>query len=170
MPIWPFGRSRAEEDAEKLLQAVIAASRQPAFFGEGKVPDTLEGRFELVVLHAGLALIRLRDEPGADPLAQAFTDKLFRYFDSGLREAGVSDTAVPRRMRRLAGSFYGRLAAYAEALQTPVELERALARNMWRAETHPYAAALAAYAGRAAAAQAEAPFAALFEPAGWPPR
>lgn len=170
MGIWPFRRSRAAQDAEKLLDAVIAASRRRGFFGEGRVPDALEGRFELVAVHASLVLVRLTAEPGAEPLAQAFTDKLFRYFDSGLREAGVGDTAVPKRMRKLAGSFYGRLTAYAGALSDPAALESALARNVWRAERHPFAAALAAYAREAAAAQAQAPLAALFEPSGWPAR
>ena len=51
MPIWPFHRSRADEDAESLLAAVTQASRRPALFGEGRIPDTLEGRFELMTVH-----------------------------------------------------------------------------------------------------------------------
>lgn len=170
MRIWPFRRSRSEEDAERLLAAVAAASRRPDFFGENKVPDTLEGRFELVTLNAALALIRLRGADGAEPLAQAFADKLFRYLDAGLREAGVSDTAVPKRMHKLAGSFYGRLDAYAGALADAARLEGALARNVWRAQSHPFAASLAAYALDAARRQAAAPVAALWDPAVWPAR
>jgi cytochrome b pre-mRNA-processing protein 3 len=171
MRIWPFRRSRAEEDAERLLAAVAAASRRPDFFGENRVPDTLEGRFELVTLNAALALIRLRAAPGAEPLAQAFADRLFRYLDAGLREAGVSDTAVPKRMHKLAGSFYGRLDAYSRAFADIAglegALEGALSRNVWRVESHPFAALLAAYAADAARRQAAAPVAALWDPAFW---
>src|SRR5262245_44603762 len=117
MPIWPFSRSRAAEDAAALLEAVQAASRRPAFFGPGRVADTLEGRFELMALNGALALIRLKAEPGAEPLAQDFTDLLFKSFDAGLREAAVGDLSVPKRMRRLAGDFYGRLNAYSGALE-----------------------------------------------------
>src|SRR5262245_29059216 len=131
MPIWPFQRSRADEDAERLLAAVTDASRRPAFFGEDRVGDTLEGRFELMTIHGALALIRLQGEPDAEPLAQAFADHLFSMFDAGLREAAVGDTAVPKRMHKLAGDFYGRLDAYGAALSDPSALEAALARNIW---------------------------------------
>lgn len=168
MGIWPFQRSRADEDAEKLLEAVNQASRRADFFGENKTPDTLDGRFEMLTLHAALALIRLQAAPEAAPLAQSFTDKLFRSIDAGLREAGVSDTSVPKRMHKLAASFYGRLDAYAAGLADRAAFETALARNVWRAEAHPYAGALAAYAQRVAEAQREAPVAALLEITGWP--
>lgn len=161
MPFWPFQRSRAETDAEALLARVTAASRRPSFYGAGRVPDTLEGRFELLAAHGALALIRLRNEPAAAPLAQAFTDRFFKLLDAGLREAGVGDTAVPKRMRRMAESFYGRLAAYAEALEHGPALEAALARNVWRNEAHPFAAELAAHISRTATAQAAAPVEAL---------
>jgi cytochrome b pre-mRNA-processing protein 3 len=168
MPIWPFHRSRADEDAATLLAAVTAASRRPEFYGEGKVPDTIEGRFELMTLHGVLALIRMQAAPEARPLAQAFTDKLFRFFDAGIREAGTSDTAVGKRMNKLAGSFYGRLDAYGSALAEPVALEAALARNVWRLESQPFAAALARYAANAAERQAKAPISAMFQAEGWP--
>lgn len=167
MPIWPFRRSRADEDAGKLLAQVISASRRPSFFGAGKVPDTLDGRFELLALHAALALIRLGSEPEAAPLAQAFTDKLFKFLDAGLREAGVGDTAVPKRMRGMAGSFYGRLAAYRDALGDHVALEAALARNVWRAPSHGFAPALAQYVSGLATAQRSSPIQALFDSSGW---
>ena len=100
-----------------MLLQVTNASRNPALFGEGRVADTLDGRFELVALHASLALIRLREAPDAEALAQAFVNALFRRLDSGLREEGVGDLAVPKRMQRLASAFYGRADAYAAALR-----------------------------------------------------
>lgn len=157
MSIWPFKRSRADEAAEALLHAVIAASRKPAFFGEGRVPDTLEGRFEVMTLNGVLALIRLREAPEAGEMPQLFTDKLFRHFDAGLREAGTGDLTVPKRMRKLAGEFYGRLEAYAPGLAGDEGLAAALGRNMLGDEAAPFAGALAGYAAETARLQAAAP-------------
>jgi cytochrome b pre-mRNA-processing protein 3 len=168
MPIWPFQHSRAHEDAERLLQAVTEASRRRALFGEERIPDTLEGRFELMTLSAVLALVRLQVDEGAHPLAQAFTDKLFRFFDAGLREAGTSDTAVGKRMSKLAGVFYGRLDAYAPVLSEPDALAAALSRNIWRLESHPFAPTLAHHVANTAAAHAVAPISAMFAAEGWP--
>ncbi len=170
MAIWPFRRSQANTDASRLLTAVQSASRRPALFGDGRISDTLEGRFELVALNAALALIRLRADPQAAPLAQEFTDRLFSSIDAGLREAGVGDTAVPKRMRKLAGDFYGRLDAYSSALATGdgPAMAAALTRNVFRADAHAFAPVLARYAEATARAQAAAPVEALFGPDGWP--
>jgi cytochrome b pre-mRNA-processing protein 3 len=167
--MWPFQRSRADDDAARLLTAVTEASRRPALFGVDRVPDTLEGRFEATTVHSALALIRLLAEPDARPLSQAFTDRLFSTFDAGLREAAVGDTAVPKRMHKLAGDFYGRLDAYKSALNDAAALEAALARNIWRLPSHPFAGALAAYVAKTARAQAGAPISAMFAAEGWPP-
>jgi cytochrome b pre-mRNA-processing protein 3 len=167
MRIWPFRPSRAEKDAEQLLEAVLAASRRPAWFGEGRIPDTMEGRFEAMALNAGLALIRVQAEPGSEPLAQSFTDKLFRHFDAGLREAGVGDTTVPKKMRGLASSFYGRLQAYGTALKTSDDaLVEALTRNTGVDEG--FARTLAPHLRETARRQAEAPVVALMDAAAWP--
>ena len=168
MQIWPFQRSRAEDDAQTLLIAATAAARRPEFFGEGRVPDTLEGRFEVLALMGALALIRLQAEAAARPLSQAFTDRLFSSFDAGLREAGTGDTTVPKRMTTSAGAFYGRLEAYGAALAELPALEAALARNIWRLESHQFAAPLAAYVATTARAQATTPISAMFSAEGWP--
>lgn len=170
MPIWPFRRTRANEDAERLLLAVTQASRQPALYGPGRAPDSLEGRFELMTLNGALALIRLQAEPALAPLAQAFADQLFRQFDAGLREAGVGDTSVPKRMHKMAASFYGRLQAYSAALAAgdAGALTAAVGRNLWGDEEHPFAGPLAAHMAATARSQASHPHQALFEPAGWP--
>lgn len=171
MSFWPFRRSRAAQDADRLLAAVIEASRRPAFFGAARAPDTLEGRFEMVTIHACLALIRMRSAPDLEDVAQHFTDRLFRGFDAGLREDGVGDLTVPKRMRAMAGAFYGRLEAYAAALSArdATALTHAVGRNALGDEAHPFAPALAAYVASLAAAQAAAPAAALFEPWAQPP-
>jgi len=168
MRIWPFRRSRVEEDADRLLAAVRAASRQPAMFGDGRIPDTLQGRFEAVAIHAGLALFRLRADDGASDLAQAFTDRLFREFDAGLREDGVGDTSVSKRMHKLAGDFYGRVQAYSAALEADDQtaLAAALERNIGLGPT--FAGPLAAHAFASAERQAGEPFSSMFEIAAWP--
>ncbi|MGE0045834.1 MAG: ubiquinol-cytochrome C chaperone family protein [Hyphomonadaceae bacterium] len=149
-----------DEQAARLLTAVNAAARQPDFYGDEKIPDTLDGRLEALYLHAALALHRLKTEPEARPLAQAFTDRFFRNLDEGLREAGVGDLSVPRQMQKLARSFYGRVEAYAEAVEARDEaaMAAALARNMFGAESAPpYASSLARYALEAAARLAASP-------------
>jgi cytochrome b pre-mRNA-processing protein 3 len=169
MPIWPFQRSREKVDAQTLLAQVSATSRNPAFYGPGRTPDTLDGRFELVTLFAALALLRLRGETGAGALTQAFTDALFSQFDAGLREAAIGDLSVPKRMHRLAGDFYGRLAAYTAALgENHAEpLSAAIGRNLLGEETAAFAETLATLVAALAAKQAAAPANALFSEAGW---
>jgi cytochrome b pre-mRNA-processing protein 3 len=170
MAIWPFQPSRASQDAERLLAAVTEASRQPVLFAAGRIPDTLEGRFEAVALHGALAMVRLKTDEGAAPLAQSFADRLFRTFDAGLREAGVGDLAVPKRMQKLAGAYYGRLEAYGAAIEAGdrAALAAALARNVFADEAHAFAPVLADHVLDVARAQAQAPLDALFAPAGWP--
>lgn len=171
MAIWPFQPSRASQDAARLLDAVTQASRRPALFGAGRIPDTLEGRFEALALHGALAMIRIRADEGAAPLAQVFADRFFRAVDAGLRESGVGDTAVPKRMQKLAGAFYGRLEAYGGAIAAgdAAALTAAVGRNVFADEAHAFAPALAAHMLDAAGHQAQAPVDALFSPAGWPP-
>lgn len=170
MSIWPFKPSRAKLDAEKLLAAVTAISRNPAFFGPGRTPDTLDGRFELMTLFGCIAMVRLQRDPALNPLAQAFTDGLFRAFDSGLRELGVSDTAVPKRMHRLAGAFYGRLRAYSDAITSgdAAGLTGAVERNIAGPNGGGFAAALAAHVLALVERQASLPIEGLFQADGWP--
>lgn len=171
MAKWPFQPSRASKDAARLLEAVTEAGRRPTLYAAGRIPDTLEGRFEAMTLYAVLAMIRLSADPDAAPLAQQFADKLFRAFDAGLREAGVGDTAVPKRMRALASNFYGRLEAYRGAIGVGdrVALASALGRNIFADEAHAFAPALADHVFAAARKQAETPFETLFSSDGWPP-
>jgi cytochrome b pre-mRNA-processing protein 3 len=113
---------------------IVAAARRPELYVEMAIPDTFEGRFECLVLHASLVWRRLwpLDEAGRR-LAQELVDALFSHLDANLREAGIGDPSVPKKMKRLAEAYYGRRAAYDGALQgagTP-ELETVLARNIY---------------------------------------
>lgn len=169
--MWPWRQKRENTDAARLLAVVTQISRQPAFFGEGRVSDTLEGRLEVMTLHAALAMIRIGRDRAAAPLSQAFADALFKQFDDGLREAGVGDTAVPKRMHKIAGQFYGRLDAYAGALEMgdPGALEAAIARNVFQQPQAPFAQVLARHAVATAEQQGAAPVEALLRLDGWRP-
>jgi cytochrome b pre-mRNA-processing protein 3 len=112
---------------------VAAASRAPELYLEAGMPDTVEGRLESLTLHGLLAMRRLGalPPPGAE-VAQEFTDTLFRHVDHGLRELGVGDVTVPKRMKAIARNFYGRVGAYAPALDAADAgaLAAALERNI----------------------------------------
>lgn len=126
-----FRKKPFRDEAAALASAITAQSRLPAFFlPPYGAPDTFEGRFEVTVLNAGLVLRRLAlaEAPGPD-LAQATSDAVFSLFDDALREKGISDTGVPKRMKKLASAFSGRGAAYAKAVDDDA-LAEALARNI----------------------------------------
>ena len=133
---------------------IVAAARQPALYADYGVPDTLEGRFELVTLHAMLVLRVLRHAPQPGPhLAQDVSNAVFAGFDADLREMGVGDVILPKRINRLVEAFIGRCAAYEAALGDPNDspLEIALNRNIYAPRSGD-ASRLARYA-RACAAQ-----------------
>lgn len=128
-----FSRHRAVRDAaERAYQRVVGQARQPMFFAEFGVPDTLDGRFELICLHAFLYLHRLKAEPGATAVSQAFFDTMFADMDRGLREMGTGDLSVGRHVKRMAQGFYGRIRAYQDGLEHDDRaLSAALARNLF---------------------------------------
>lgn len=144
-----FGLFRKNPHAEtvaRLHAAIMAQSRLPAFFsGAGAAPDTFEGRFEILVLNAGLVLRRLSLLPQPGPeIAQALSNAIFTGLDDALRQIGISDVGVPKKMKKLASAFMGRGVAYAQALeQGEAELGAALARNVLAGQGD--ARALAAY-------------------------
>ncbi len=153
-----FRKKPHEELVGRLHEKIVAQSRLPAFFAPPYgVPDTLVGRFEILTLNAGLALRRLNrpHEPGPE-IAQALSNAIFSHFDDALREIGVSDVGVPKKMKKLAGAFMGRGAAYAQAMdQGEAALAAALARNVLAGAGD--GAALARYAGAAQEQLAETP-------------
>jgi cytochrome b pre-mRNA-processing protein 3 len=128
-----FSRSRAvREAAGRAYQQVVGQARQPRFFVELGVPDTLDGRFELICLHAFLYLHRLKSEPGSAAVSQAFFDTMFTDMDRGLREMGTGDLSVGRHVKRMAQAFYGRIRAYQDGLERGHgALSAALARNLF---------------------------------------
>jgi cytochrome b pre-mRNA-processing protein 3 len=131
-----FRRSSNNRSIRSLYGAIVAQARSTAFYSDYGVPDTVEGRFDLIVLHLVLLLHRLaREDHAARGLGQELFAAFCRDLDDNLREMGVGDLAVPKRMRQFAEAFYGRQAVYLAALAAPDEraFEAALARNIFQA-------------------------------------
>jgi len=140
----PFRRDPRRAIIARLYERVATASRQPGLYLELRVPDTLEGRFEALALHMVLALRALRAmQAPADEVAKDLTDAFFRDLDASLREMGVGDTSVPKRMKTLGEAFFGRAHAYDAALNAgdAEALAVALGRNVTgsAAPAHPLA-------------------------------
>jgi cytochrome b pre-mRNA-processing protein 3 len=151
--------NKERELANRLHEAIIGRARAPEFFERFGVPDTLDGRFDLVVLHSWLALGRLRDEPALHEVSQRLTNMLFAAFDEGLRELGISDMGMGRRMKKIADAFYGRFKAYDEA-SDETAMADALSRNLYRGNAKQAEAANAVsryvFAAKAALAHSNA--------------
>jgi cytochrome b pre-mRNA-processing protein 3 len=134
-----FGRlfrrdSAADGIATSLYGAIVAQARNPALYTVFDVPDTVTGRFEMVVLHLILVLDRLHAEGDAEKvLGQGIFDLYCTDMDRSLREMGIGDLGVPKRMKKMAQAFYGRAGAYREALATrdAARLAEAIARNVF---------------------------------------
>ena len=151
-----FGsRAAANEVAMGLYEKVVVQARQPQFYTAHGVPDTPDGRYDMIMLHAFLLLHRLKLDHGeTEDTAQAFFDLMFEDMDKNLREMGAGDVGIGRRIKDMAKAFYGRIAAYEEGLNADDDtLETALRRNIYRNEapTAEQVAHLALYMRREAA-------------------
>lgn len=132
-----FGLFRTRKHNQAIVhrqyEALTAASREPVFFLDFSVPDTVMGRFELLSVVMILFFRRTANAPlSGQQLAQEIVDAFFQDLDHSIRELGIGDVGVPKRMKKFAGMFYGRLESYAAAMDgNDVEaLARALARNI----------------------------------------
>lgn len=162
-----FKRDPDEAAARALYAAIVEQARLPAFYRDAGVPDTLDGRFDMIVLHAFLVLHRLKQEGQAHgAVGQALFDLMFADMDASLRELGVGDLSVGKKIKQMATGFYGRVAAYEQGLAAPAvargPLEEALRRNLFGTVTPSDAqlSAMAAYARRQVEALAAQPLAA----------
>ena len=151
-----FRRPRWRAIAHKLYAAIVLQARRPEFYVRCAVPDTADGRFDAIALHAFLVLRRLKqDHARTAELAQALFDFMFEDMDQNLREMGVGDLGVGRRVKAMAEAFYGRAAAYETASAgDDAALGEALRRNLYRgaAPSDSDVAAMVAYMRRATAA------------------
>jgi|YNPBryunderm2012_1023409.scaffolds.fasta_scaffold03510_6 cytochrome b pre-mRNA-processing protein 3 len=139
-----FRRRPFEAEAFRLYGAAVAAARDPAWYARLGVPDTLDGRFDMISVFVFLLIDRARTDPdprGSD-LAQALFDAMFADMDQNLRELGVGDLSVGKKVKTMWEAFNGRARAYAAAIESPDRgaLAEALARNVWRTEAVPEAA------------------------------
>ena len=150
------GRHNAEQREIYLpvYTAIVAQSRQPALYGEQGAPDSFDGRFDVLVLHMYLVLRRLKhDGVSRHGAGQVLFDLFFRDMDQAMREMGVGDMGVGKKVKKMAEAVYGRVAAYDEALQSDAaqqEISEILQRNLFpeaiTPETLGNAQRLAAYA------------------------
>lgn len=163
--ILSLGRRSNRQVVEAVYEAIVAAARQPHFYSDWNVPDTPLGRYEMLSLHMVLFLERARvSGPALAELSQEVTDEFFKDIDHSLRELGINDVSMPKRMKKLARMFYGRAQAYREALAAGdgAALAAAVARNVQPQQPDwANAAGLAAYARHASAALSAEPDAAL---------
>ena len=143
-----FRKTAASAPVYAVYNAIVAQSRQPVFYAEWQVPDTVTGRFDMISLHMALLFRRLRAESGLQrDFSQAVFDLFFKDMDRSLREMGVGDLGVPKKIQKMGNIFFGLLAALNEAMDRNdvAALEAVLARNIYGAETGPHTASLAHY-------------------------
>jgi cytochrome b pre-mRNA-processing protein 3 len=150
-----FRKSPSTEAVYAVYSAIVAQSRQPRFYAEWGVPDTVTGRFDMISLHLALLFRRLRGEGDeAARFAQAVFDLFFRDMDRSLREMGVTDLGVPKKIEKMTGAFYPLLAGVNEAIDSGDRgaVEAVLVRNLYGEGAQTGAKALAGYLLEEAAA------------------
>jgi cytochrome b pre-mRNA-processing protein 3 len=158
--LWPFNQFRKSRLAprgtiEAIYGMIVTQAREPAFYRELGVPDTVNGRFDMLLLHLWIVLQRLKSAEGGTELAQALFDHFCIDMDDNLREMGVGDLTVPKRMQAFGEAFYGRSAAYDRALTESSEaLAQALCKNILNGEGIDKARQLARYTNATIAAVA----------------
>lgn len=134
LSIFSRGADRSRQGAW-IYNAIVAQARRPEFYESFDVPDTIDGRFDLIVLHAGLYLPRLKAvRAEGKALAQAAFDQMFANLEINLREMGAGDMSVPKKMKSMLAAFYGRATAYDNAIKEgdTAALRAALHRNVYR--------------------------------------
>jgi cytochrome b pre-mRNA-processing protein 3 len=154
---WPFNHFRKPPltprgTIDAIYGMIVTRAREPLFYRDLGVPDTVNGRFDLLLMHLWLVLRRLKSVGSGTALSQALFDHFCADMDDNLREMGVGDLAVPKRMRAFGEAFYGRTAAYDMALTEGSEaFAQALCKNVLDGERIEKARKLAAYAEAAMA-------------------
>jgi cytochrome b pre-mRNA-processing protein 3 len=149
--LWPFNhfwkpRLAPRGTIEAIYGMIVTQAREPRFYRNLGVPDTVNGRFDLLLLHLWMVLRRLQTAAGGAKLSQALFDRFCDDMDGNLREMGVGDLTVPKRMQAFGEAFYGRSAAYDLALTDGQEaLALALCKNILNGEQLEHARQLASY-------------------------
>ncbi|HEY9012356.1 MAG TPA: ubiquinol-cytochrome C chaperone family protein [Devosia sp.] len=159
-----FRKNRATEAVYAVYAAIVAQSRQPRFYAQWNVPDTVTGRFDMISLHIALLFRRLRKEgKTVDDFAQAVLDLFFKDMDRSLREMGVTDLGVPKKIQKMGSIFYGLLTSLSEAMDRAdrAEVEDVIRRNLFDGADEAAAGLLAAYLFEEAARLERQPTAAI---------
>jgi cytochrome b pre-mRNA-processing protein 3 len=148
-----FSPSPVQQHAYDLYVKIVEQARQPIFYKEWQVEDTVDGRFDVIVLHLCLVTARLEQETKNSDIREFnryISEAFFADMDRNLREMGASDTGVGIRIKKMAQAFYGRLKAYTDTIDDETALADALARNAYREKpvSRDAVASLAAYMGR----------------------
>jgi cytochrome b pre-mRNA-processing protein 3 len=134
--LWPFNHFRKPRltppgTIETIYGMIVTQAREPLFYRDLGVPDTVNGRFDLLLLQVWMVLRHLRTQSGGTELAQALFDHFCADMDANLREMGTGDLAVPKKMQAVGEAFYGRSAAYDMALTGGADaLAQAICRNV----------------------------------------
>jgi cytochrome b pre-mRNA-processing protein 3 len=133
MLIWLRQRPHPQrEAAERLYGAIVAQARQSFFYADLGVPDTVDGRFDMILMHAFIVMLRLRESgEESKALSQTLYDVMFVDMDRAIREIGIGDLSVKKHIRRMMKAFNGRLTAYESGLSDPVLLNDAIRRNVY---------------------------------------
>jgi cytochrome b pre-mRNA-processing protein 3 len=148
--LWPFNhfnRSRtfSRDTIGTIYGVIVAQAREPGFYADLAVPDTVDGRFDLLVLHLWMVLRQLAAQNATAP-SQALFDHFCADMDANLREMGVGDLTVPKRMQAFGEAFYGRSAAYDAAMTAGQHaLAQALDKNIYNGRDLENAGRLAGY-------------------------
>ena len=156
----------AKAAGAKLYACAVGQARSAGFYRDFGVRDSMEGRFELFSLHVIFLIERLKGQgDAAAETSQAVFDAYVKGLDDAFREIGVADTSVGKKMKKLAGAFYGRLKAYDEAVASPdrAAVSEFLARTAFEERGEGDVAALAAYVAKTREALAEQPLEALLQ-------
>ncbi|HTT49098.1 MAG TPA: ubiquinol-cytochrome C chaperone family protein [Pseudolabrys sp.] len=163
--IFPLFRRkpRGPDTISTLYGMIVAQARLPIFYRDYAVADTVNGRFDLIVLHLALVLDRLASEPALQELGQGIFDRFCRDMDHNLREMGIGDLKVPKEMQRIGEAFYGRSQAYRTAWAGSDDglLVEALGRNIYGGASAGAPRRLAAYVREAVRDLASQPVASL---------
>lgn len=129
---WLKKKDRKQTAAFELYTAMVTQARQPDFYAKLGVPDTMEGRFDLILVHAFILFRRLKADDGDRDLAQHIFDVMFADLDQNMREMGIGDVGILKRIRKMSESYHGRIVAYEEGVQSgAAELAAALDRNLF---------------------------------------
>lgn len=136
-----FARGAHDDGVTQLYAAIVDRARRPHWYVEGGVPDTLDGRFDMVAAILSVVLLRLESDPAATEPSARLTERFVTDMDGQLRELGIGDIVVGKHIGKMMSALGGRLGAYREGLSGN-GMDTAITRNIYRGEA-PEAGALA---------------------------